>query len=361
MNKPLQNRPEARHILSGRRILLPVLLGASVTAYLFYRNFNVSALSEIRWTIGLAGVLLLAILTCILRDLMYIWRLRLMTDGQLSWGKCFQIIMLWEFGSAVTPGAVGGSVAAVYMLNKEGFTLGKASAISLVTAFLDELVFILAVPVLYLLLGNSMLSFDPHCEESHRIAATGLLQHTQLLVLIVYLFLLSVYLLLFYGLFINPYAVKNLYSMIGQLPFINRWKASLDKAGDDMVIASAEFKSRPFLFWILTGTATMTTWTARYLLSFFVVWAFSDQVPPFMLIYGRQYFIRTLTILPLSPGGVGLAELAFLAFLCEFITRGLSTSAMLVWRLLSYYVYLIAGLIVLPRWLSRAVYSKMAD
>jgi hypothetical protein len=350
--KPLPSRAEESggRYLQSRRIIWPLLFSLLVTAYIFYRTFNIHDLTKIQWTGAFVGVLLLAFLCCLLRDGAYMWRLRVLTEKKLSWKKCFQIIMLWEFSSAVTPGAAGGSVAAIYMLNKEGFSLGKSSAMILVTAMFDELVFIIAVPVLYLLLGKSMFVFDSSCEEAKKIAATGFMQYAGILVWVVYIGLLLLYMLLFYGIFINPHTIKNIYRGIGKLPFIKRWQPSLNKAGDDMVIASHEYRGKPFSFWLKNFIATSISWNARYMLSFFVVWAFADHIPPLLVIYGRQYFIRTINILPLSPGGAGLAELSFLAFLCEFITSGLSSTAMLVWRIFSYYLYLLAGVIVLPQW-----------
>ena len=40
-------------------------------------------------------------------------------------------------------------------------------------------------------------------------------------------------------------------------------------------------------------------------------------------------------------------------FLGEFITKGLATSMALIWRLVSYYPYLIIGVIILPRWIRK--------
>jgi hypothetical protein len=348
--QPSKEEESGGRYLQIKRVIWPLLFGLIATVYIFYKTFNIHDLSKINWSWTFVGILALAFICCLLRDGAYIWRMRILTDQKLSWKKCFQIIMLWEFSSSVTPGAAGGSVAAIYMLKKEGFSLGKSSAMILITAMFDELVFIIAVPILYLLLGNSMFQFDASCEESKKIAATGFMHYADILVWVVYFALLLLYILLFYGIFINPHTIRNIYIGLGKLPIIKRWQASLNKAGDDMIIASQEYRGKPFSFWLKNFVATSITWNARYLLSFFVVWAFADHIPPLLVIYGRQYFIRTINILPLSPGGAGLAELSFLAFLCEFITGGLSATAMLVWRIFSYYLYLLVGVIVLPQW-----------
>jgi hypothetical protein len=58
-----------------------------------------------------------------------------------------------------------------------------------------------------------------------------------------------------------------------------------------------------------------------------------------------------------TPGGSGIAEYAFSVYLEEFIPRGLDGSLALLWRLVSYYPYLIIGVVLLPRWVRR-VYIK---
>jgi len=54
-----------------------------------------------------------------------------------------------------------------------------------------------------------------------------------------------------------------------------------------------------------------------------------------------------------TPGGSGLAEVAFSGFLGDLIPIGLAGALALIWRLLSYYPYLFVGAFVLPRWLNR--------
>ncbi|MEO7080563.1 MAG: hypothetical protein ABIY71_03510, partial [Flavobacteriales bacterium] len=51
------------------------------------------------------GIVLLfaALIANGLRDLGYIIRLRILTDGEFGWKRSFQVIALWEFATAVAP------------------------------------------------------------------------------------------------------------------------------------------------------------------------------------------------------------------------------------------------------------------
>jgi len=55
-----------------------------------------------------------------------------------------------------------------------------------------------------------------------------------------------------------------------------------------------------------------------------------------------------------TPGGSGMAEYLFGELLQDFIRNGaLALSLAFLWRLISYYPYLLIGSILLPRWLRK--------
>ena len=70
------------------------------------------------------------------------YRIRLLTDKVINWRKSFDVIMLWEFTSAISPSIVGGTAVALFIINKEGVNTGKSTSIVLITALLDELFYV---------------------------------------------------------------------------------------------------------------------------------------------------------------------------------------------------------------------------
>ena len=72
---------------------------------------------------------MLAVLFMFGRDIGYIIRIRVLSGGELSWLQAFRVIMLWEFTSAITPSAVGGTSVAIIYVHKEGISVGRSSAI----------------------------------------------------------------------------------------------------------------------------------------------------------------------------------------------------------------------------------------
>jgi len=128
--------------LNINRIWLPVVLGLSVALYLFASDDNFSLAD-----LGLIGqadwrYMFLVFLAVMVRDLGYMYRIRALTHNDLSWLSSFYVIVLWEFSSAVTPSVVGGSLVAIFLLLKEGISLGKSLAYVIITSIFDNLFFI---------------------------------------------------------------------------------------------------------------------------------------------------------------------------------------------------------------------------
>ena len=143
--------------ISPHKIIYPVLIGLGVVSYMLYKEFDITAFRLITFTWTSVWWLLVAILCMVIRDLGYIIRIRILSGGRLNWVKAIRIIFLWEFTSAVTPSAIGGTSLAILFVNKEGIKVGRSSAMVMATSFLDELYFILMFPVILLSVSQSAL------------------------------------------------------------------------------------------------------------------------------------------------------------------------------------------------------------
>ena len=84
-------------------------------------------LRSFSWSTRASAATIGLLICIILRDLGYIYRLRILSQGRMSWRQSFDSIMLWELASALTPSVVGGSAAAVWILKREGMRWEKAS------------------------------------------------------------------------------------------------------------------------------------------------------------------------------------------------------------------------------------------
>ncbi|MBX7094771.1 MAG: flippase-like domain-containing protein [Flavobacteriales bacterium] len=311
----------------------------------YSRQRFTDAIGKLDW--GWMSVLgiFMAFVMMMVRDLAYMWRIRLLTEKRLTWRQSFRVIMIWEFASAVTPGVVGGAAVAMFILNKEKIEMGRATALVMITALLDELFYILVVPILLLIAGTAAL-FPIDLTKS----IFGLDLHVVGLFWIAFSFIALITFLLFFAVFVSPSSFGSFLIFICRLPFLNRFSHRAERLKQDIIVTSAELKNKAFSFWVKAFMATAISWTARFLVINFLLFSivpFTDH----LVIFARQLSMWVILLVSPTPGGSGIAEFVFSGFLSDFVPFGLAGLFAVLWRLISYYPYLLIGAIVLPRWL----------
>lgn len=309
------------------------------------RTFT-DAISEIEITSTTIFFLLMALVMMFCRDFGYMIRIRYLTDKKLSWRQSFRVIMIWEFASAMTPGIVGGAAVAMFILKREGINLGKSTAIVLITALLDELFYILIVPLTLLLVGTE--AFFPN---EFTTQFFGMVINPFALFLVAFSVIFLIVLFLLAAIFIAPYWFKNFLLFFCRIFFLKKFKSRVEKTGDDIIIASKEFKGKSFSFWGTVFGATVFSWMGRFMVINCLILAFSPLADQ-LLIFARQLSMWVILLISPTPGGSGIAEFAFSGFLSDFIPFGMEAILAILWRLISYYPYLFVGAILLPKWLS---------
>ena len=302
------------------------------------------------WAWYSAFWLLIAALMMAVRDVSYMYRIRVLTDNQISWRNSFDVIFLWEFASALSPSVVGGSAVAIFIVNKEGINTGRSTALVLITSLLDELFYVIMVPVLFLIVGTDRL-FPENTAELFEKGIKG--------VFVLCYFLIFLYaVIISYAIFARPRGFKWILLRIFSIPLLRKWRYKAHEVGNDIITTSKELKDKPISFWVQAFMATFASWTGRFWVVNFIILAFVSANDQF-LIYARQLVMWVIMLFGFTPGSSGVAEYAFTQFLSDFIPFGATATLALafIWRLISYYPYLFIGVIVLPRWLRR-VFGK---
>lgn len=301
-------------------------------------------LGQVQWTWYSSFWILMALIATAFRDLGYIYRIRVLSDGHLNWRQSFNVTFLWEFASALSPSVVGGSGIAMFIIGREGIALGRATAIVLVTALMDELFYVIMVPIVFVLVGMDNL-FPAQLDNAFwglpikTIFWTG------------YAFIVAMVVLIFYGVFFRPRAFKFALLGVFKLRFLRRWRPLVIKVGDDIATTSVELKGKPVRFWATAFGATIFSWASRFLVINFIAAAFFD-VGDHLLLYARQLVMWVILLISPTPGGSGVAEVAFSGFFRDLLpTLGFIGAIAIIWRIFSYYLYLFMGVIILPRWL----------
>lgn len=342
-----------------RSAFIPIIIGLGVVGFIFVNEFTPGVFTAIRFSFRSIFWLLIAFGFMAFRDLGYMFRIRILTENRLSFLQAFRVIMLWEFTSAITPSAVGGTTVATLYVNKEGISVGRSSAVVMVTSFLDELYFILVFPIiLFLVTPDSLFGLGSSTTGEVKFANDLLLFClVGYSVKLLYIFVLT------YGLFFNPRGLKWLLMMIFKLPLLRRWKHGANRAGNDIIESSKEFRHKSWIFWAKAFGSTFLSWSSRYfvvnalLLAFFTV---NDH----LLIFARQLAMWIIMLVSPTPGGSGFAEYVFTRYLNEFIPvepyllGSVVIAFAFLWRAISYYPYLIMGAVIFPRWIQNKFGKK---
>lgn len=338
---------EVRKSIRISRIILPILIGISVVVYLLWQNFDIQEFHRIQWTLHTFIWLVIAVGILGFRHFAYMVRLHILAEGEFSWRKCFELIFIWEFSSAVTPTSVGGSAVALLVLSQEKLSTAKTATIVIYTVILDAIFFLIGIPIFYLIFKNLILP----SEDAQFFGSLG----AKVILVITYVGMASYTLLFIWGVFINPKGIKSFLLLLCKLPFLRRYQAKANQLGDDIMRTSEEVTSKNWKYHIGAFLGTAGAWTGKFLLIIAIIIAL---VPSFqadflllILFFAKLKTMFILILLFPSPGGAGFAELAFKAFMHGYIPATSALVIALVWRLMSYYSYLIAGAIIIPNWL----------
>lgn len=329
------------------RIIPPILIGVLVVAYMMYRQLDMDEFNAISWGSRTVFWIGAAIMCYIVRHWAYSWRLRILTSGEFSWRKSFELIVLWEFASAVSPTTVGGAGVAFFLLAQEKLSTAKTVSVVLYAMVMDTLFFLITVPFLYWIFGGSMIR-QANDTGVYDVAFWGIMG------------MMTVYgAVFFYGLFVNVRPIRALLLFFSRLKIFKPFEKDLRQTAEDIVVTSREMRTQSWIFHVRVFVSTMIAWIVRFLAINCIIialvpsvsMAFYDQ----FLMYARGEAMHIIMSFTPTPGGAGFAEVLFGGFYSEWISQGLSTLAALIWRIITYYSYLIAGAIIIPVWISEVI------
>lgn len=352
---------EALRQFSPVRIAVPMAVGLAMVGYLLYAEWVKSGLSwseveeRLVWTPRAFAYLTLALSMVPVREFGYIWQLRLLTDRRLSWTACFQVVVLWNFSAAVSPSIVGGTAVAVFMLLKEGLSVGRTTTIVFTTIFLDQF-FYTTIP----LSVSFLVPQDDIFAPLHSIKAEWVGTSVVAAFWSAWGGLLAYVVFLIAALFVAPGWIHWWLDKFLGLPWMSRWRERGLHMSEDLLTASRDLRRRPVRFWLAVWAATSLAWFGRYWILNAVLGAYSP-VPmgfyDYVLASARQAVLWVLMVISPTPGSAGIAELGFSWLFRDLVPVGMALTLAVVWRLLAYYPYLIVGVPVMTRWIKR-VYGR---
>jgi len=325
--------------LSLRSLLFPIALSLVVVAIVIWLTYEPETLALMaRMNVG---IMALAVLVVGLRILVSGLRLTYIADGQLSTMGGIRGGLMWDFMSAVTPSAMGGApLAAFYLARDNRLQVGDATAIMLFSMLTDQVWFAVSIPLV--LLAASFFDIIPD--------GLGMVGAGTLIIFLVVLMLWAVFFA--YATLIRPNIMEAAFTSIIRIKWLRRFQGRVKRELVSMRQRRHVIRGQPPRFFIISFLFSVVIWMTRYAAPVLVVLA---VYPNFELITG---FLRTAAmmltgLLVPTPGGSGGIEGLYVLFLAPLMPSALVGPTLLTWRLLTYHLFVAAGVAVMVQHVNR--------
>ena len=338
------------------RIIIPVIIGIMAILYMAYRQFDMATFLRIEWSGHVFFWIGISLLLLLLRHYVLAMRLKRLSGGHFTLWKSMELVFIWEFSSAVSPTSLGGSLVAFFMLAQERLSAARTATIVIYTIIVDTIFFVLAVPMALILYGG--LSIRPGAQSFMEASGWGYTLVTLTLTMSLY------GAFFFYGMFVDPRKLRWLLVKLTSFSWTKRWREKAVEVGDELILASRDMRGRSWRLHAEITFYTFSAWFIRFfILNVLIVafvsdtsWAFKDQ----LLLWFRSVNMYMIMAFSPTPGASGLAEIVFEGFLSDYLPVGLAIVIALVWRIVTYYTYLLGGLAVIPNWI-RKILSRRGN
>ncbi len=330
--------------------MLPLALGIGVGIWLYHKDVDTATLRSINFDGRTVAGLLLALLFVVGRDFGLAWRFHTIAGGDLTWRRAVRTDIMCAFTSAITPSVVGGSALAIFYLNREGISLGRATTLTLTTLFLDELFFVIFCPIIVLAVPWADLFGSVGIAGSSSLLMGGI----ELVFWLVYAGICIWTAILYFAIIARPATAARILARLASHRFLRRFSGKIKRTAANMASTSEWIKGRSRRWWAEVFGGTVLSWFSRYFVVNALFWAFVPAAHP-LLVFARQCVVWVVLMVSPTPGGSGISEWLFANYYGDLIGNlGVAAVLALVWRIFSYYIYLVAGCALLPGYFNKS-------
>lgn len=302
--------------------------------------------SRLWWLAGGLGVYLLYILA---QTLMYQVLIKDLTGKRRIW-LSYDVAILGKYYDNITPFAVGGQPMQIVRLATNGISAGTSTSIPIIKMMINNLVNML-LALGFFVFGLPKL---PTTEGFNDILLV-LLEIVGVIGLIITVLLVLFMFLISSGRLFTRSFVSGILRIGYKLKIVKNYRQTFKKVMNQV----AEYKASMLYLWkhkllLLKMLALSLIECLTYAsLPFFVVMALVNHadlvgVSPFvfLLLCMTKYYVCSMasSFIPL-PGGTGLMEISFIFLFGLSLGNESIVWALLIWRLLSYYLIIIHGFV----------------
>lgn len=269
-----------------------------------------------------------------------IWALRIQKMS-LSLGysvpfpHCLNLVVANLLVGALTPGQAGGEPVRIHELYKARMTLGDATAVVIMERVLDAVMLVLLSVVSILVMGSIIWSLS-----------SGII-----FVIFLSLFLLILFVLLLLYAVRYPDPAKRLVMKFlhwveikMKRPSIQKIISSTDVEFDNFCSGINAFASHGKAGFIWGSVYTILFWFSEFVVASVILMGLG--LPPSISeSILAQVIIALVSMIPLTPGASGIAELSAASLYALFVPTAALGIFILLWRLIMFYLNIVFGFI----------------
>ena len=321
-------------------ILVSIVLSITIIILILYftldaQTFKYLSGVKIRYEFFAAAIVL-----NILYWVMWGARLKVLSNTidpevKISLWESTKIVIANLFLASITPSMAGGEPVRIHLLNKDGLSLGGATASVLGERLLDAIFLLICVPFAVFIFKDKV---------NIGYINTGL---TIGIIVFIIAIVVFAYAIKFPGktksflIFISKKVSKLSKKKKGEGAAVKRINREVDNFHNSMVF----FLTKGRKAFIKAGILTVIFWSTGFMIPSMIILGLGFENPFFIESYAAQVLMVIIVMMPTTPGSSGVAELGAVGLYSILIGQSLIGVFVLLFRLITYHMNLIAGAI----------------
>jgi hypothetical protein len=323
-------------------IILSLTISIAIIILILYFTIDANIIQQLSTANIKYEFFILAILLNILYWLLWGARLKVLANAidkkvKISFIESTKIVITNMFLAGITPSMAGGEPVRIYLLNKDGMSIGCSTAAVLGERLIDAVIILLLVPIAIFIFKDK--------------PGVGFINIGLTIGVVVFIILMLVFL---YAI-IKPEKTKSFLIYLNKKfsrffkkkesegKIINRINKEVDNFHSGITCFVGDKRRSLFIASVLT----FLFWSTGFMIPSMILMGLG--LPPFFVeSYAAQVLLIVIIMMPTTPGSTGVAELGIYGLYGTLI--GMSSESLIgvfiiLYRFVTYHMNLIAGAI----------------
>lgn len=337
-----KERKKARNTLIFRILFIGISILVIALIFIFeFKNEDLAGLGAVIKNSSTSYLLIFAVASLFLVTILQSLRMSLISKkytGKLRPILSYKVTAIARYYDNLTPSSIGGQPSQIYYLHKNGISGSDSSGMTVVYFLAFQFAYVL-LGIIFFAANNKMINYG----ALNILGYVGLTLHAIFPIALIIVSLNSKAFRAIMNFFITIGVKLHLIKKEKKEAIVNKTYASLLKYADKLAYMLKHFFTN-FLPQILITACEILIYAT---IPYFVILALGGNAEYNWFDYITVYmFMHSIAAIMPTPGMTGGAEVVFLTTFSVFLKGSPLFWAMVIWRFLTFYFYLIQGLII---------------